>query len=174
MRTLLNLVKSIVFGCFCCTTLFAYNYSATTNDVEENADGSVVLWGNNKSGQLNIPANETNTRSISFAGAFGASGVATNIGGPIDTPVDFGIYRSMTAIRKDGTLFQEGLGYSAEKIPRGLTNVKSIARYWDHELCLRNDGTTVTWGEDDSNDAGTSSSLLVILSLPPFFRPRLS
>lgn len=89
-------------------------------------DGTVAAWGDNSSGQINIPRGLTNVTKI----AVGASHVA--------------------ALRADGTVVVWG-GNSAGQcnVPGGLSNVVSIGAATFHTIALQADGKVVAWGGNE-------------------------
>ncbi len=95
------------------------------------ATGTVVAWGDNQFGQLNMPAGLTNVVAVAA-----------------------GYYHSL-ALKQDGTVI--GWGYDAygeTDVPSGLSNVVAIAAGAFHSLALTGDGLVVGWGYN-YNDIGT-------------------
>lgn len=88
------------------------------------ADGTVVGWGVDSSGQsITVPPNATNIISI-------AAGSSHSI-----------------ALRGDGTVLAWGSNSAGEtNVPANATNVVAIAAHANHNLALRADGTVVAWG----------------------------
>jgi len=87
------------------------------------ADGSVICWGANNSGQTTIPADATNVVAI-------AAGRAHSL-----------------ALKADGSVI--GWGYNKfgqRSISANATNVVAIAAGVNHSLALRADGAIVGWG----------------------------
>ncbi len=87
------------------------------------AGGSVVAWGGNDLGELNLPPGLTNV-------------VAIRAG-----------HHHTVALRADGTVVAWGdnrLGQTS--IPPGLADAVAIAAGHDHNLALRADGTVLGWG----------------------------
>jgi hypothetical protein len=90
--------------------------------------GLVTAWGDNSSGQTNVPPNLTNVVAI-------AAGY------------DFSL-----ALKADGTVVGWGDNASNQiTVPSGLTNVVAIAAGYDFSLALKADGTVVGWGDNASN-----------------------
>jgi len=104
------------------------------------SDGTVVGWGNNSFGQVNIPA--------------GLSGVVAIAAGGTDS----------LALKSDGTVVGWGtdlLGSGAETPPAGLTGVTAIAAGGVHSLALKSDGTVVSWGTGNEPPAGLSGVVAI-------------
>jgi len=86
---------------------------------------AVVAWGENDSGQVNVPLYLTN---------------AVAVAGGVDHSV---------ALRTDGTVIAWGgnnLGQT--NVPLEATNVTGLAAGYHHTLALRGDGTVIGWGSD--------------------------
>jgi len=83
------------------------------------ADGSVVAWGNNSSGQTTLPAGLSNVVAIAAGD-------------------DYSL-----ALQADGTLVRWG---GLLPPPIGATNVVAIAAGGKHALALRADGVLIGWG----------------------------
>ena len=116
------------------------------------ADGTVVAWGYNNSGQTNVPA--------------GLSGVVA---------VAAGGWHSL-ALKSNGTVVAWGaggvnLGCSSwgangqSIVPVGLSNVVAIAAGDFHSLALKNDGTVVTWGRNCSYESTTLPGLSGLVAI---------
>jgi uncharacterized delta-60 repeat protein len=89
------------------------------------AAGTVIAWGDNTSGQTNVPPDLTNAVAV-------AAGASQSL-----------------AIRQDGTVCAWG-GSSAAltNLPAGLTNVVQVAGGGTHSLALRADGSVIGWGDN--------------------------
>jgi Regulator of chromosome condensation (RCC1) repeat len=95
--------------------------------------GTVVGWGRNGEGQLDIPAGLNNVIAIAA-----------------------GEYHSL-ALKRDGTVVGWGWNIFGQiNIPAGLSNVTAIAAGGYHGLALESDGTVVGWGGE--NDYGQTTS----------------
>jgi hypothetical protein len=85
--------------------------------------GTVVAWGDNTYGQIDVPAGLANVVAISSS------------------------YHCL-ALCNDGTVVAWGRNILGEAyVPFGLTNVIAIAAGHNHSLALCNDGTVVAWGD---------------------------
>lgn len=103
------------------------SFGAYTGLVATVAITPVVGWGDNSSGQLQIPALVTNVVSI-------ASGGDHNL-----------------ALLANGTLAAWGDNtYNQNSIPASATNIVAIAEGETHSLALRADGTVIAWGDNSS------------------------
>ena len=135
------------------------------------ADGKVVAWGNNSSGQCDIPEALTNLQDAVAIAAGGYHSLAIRLDGTViawganedgqtDVPVGLtgvlgiaaGMWHSV-AVRADGTVLVWGdNSFGQVNQPAGLTNVTAVAASGNHTLALKADGTVVGWGEN--TDAG--------------------
>ncbi|WP_278739326.1 immunoglobulin-like domain-containing protein [Paenibacillus macerans] len=89
------------------------------------SNGTVVAWGYNNFGQLNVPAALDGVTSIAA-----------------------GYYHSL-ALKSDGSIVAWGYNNSGQSnVPAGLDGVVAIAAGLDHSLALRADGTVVVWGSN--------------------------
>ncbi|AKC82840.1 hypothetical protein IMCC26134_08760 [Verrucomicrobia bacterium IMCC26134] len=130
------------------------------------SDGTVVAWGDNRSGQGTTPPGLSNVvatvagvaHSLALRGdgsvvAWGSNDYGqTSIPAGLDNVVAIsaGIYHNL-ALRSNGTVVAWGYNYDGQTaIPAGLSNVVAIAAGGYHSLALRSDGTVVAWGYNDS------------------------
>ncbi len=81
--------------------------------------GNVRAWGDNSSGQTNVPV--------------GLTGVIAIAAG----------YSFSVALKADGTVVVWGL---VDNVPAGLSGVTAIAAGNSHAVALKSDGTVVAWG----------------------------
>jgi hypothetical protein len=121
-----------------------------------------LAWGDNWSGQTNIPLGLTNVAAIA-AGAYHSlalksdgtvAGWGRNWENQINIPGDLinitaiaaGAYHSL-ALKSDGTVAGWGYNWNGQiNIPSDLSNVVAIAAGYDGSLALRSDGTVRGWG----------------------------
>ncbi len=95
-----------------------------TLTVADTTPGVVVAWGNNASGQTDVPA--------------GLDGV---------TAVAAGLTHSV-ALKADGTVVAWGSNnYGQTTVPASLSNVTAIAAGTYHTVALKTTGTVVAWGD---------------------------
>lgn len=132
------------------------------------ANGSVVTWGDNTSGQLAGGPSGTGYRAVSagsqFCMALAADGSIVQWGGnaqnafsgrPSDagyTAISAGAFHAL-ALREDGSIVEWG-GPDIPHTPPPGTGYTAIAAGGDHNLALTADGTIVQWGAPWV-DAGT-------------------
>ena len=134
-------------------------------------DGSVRCWGNNESGQLNVPQNEFFASIGSGASALHTCGLRHNgsiacwgtIGGPYDygqaSPPNGHVLKSVSAgfahtcaIRDNGQIVcwgsEDGIyDYGQSSPPHGHSHgFVSISSGWAHTCAVYDDGTPVCWG----------------------------
>src|SRR5688500_9689472 len=87
------------------------------------AASQVIAWGNNSSGQTNVPLDLTDAVAIA--------------GGAVHS----------LALRSDGTVAAWGRNaFGQTNVPAGLTLVTAIGAGAVHNIALKNDGTVVAWG----------------------------
>jgi alpha-tubulin suppressor-like RCC1 family protein len=88
-------------------------------------DGTVIGWGSNSSGQIDIPPGLSDVKSVHTS------------------------YGVSMALKNDGTVIAWGDAsrYSLN-IPSGITDIKELVLVSDQVLALKNDGTVVGWGRE--------------------------
>ena len=102
----------------------------------------VVAWGDDESGQCNVPAGLTN--AIAVAGGF-----------------DFSL-----ALKADGTVIGWGnTNYGALNIPANLTNVRSIAAGGDFAMALLQNRTVIAWGTNDFGQTNVPAGLTNVTAI---------
>ncbi|MHB0937108.1 MAG: HYR domain-containing protein [Armatimonadota bacterium] len=127
----------------------------------------LVAWGQNTSGQCNVPA--TLADVIAVAGgnwhslALKADGTVAawgdNTFGQGSMPAGLSGVQAIAAgnwhnlaLKTDGTVFAWGdNSYNQCAVPAGLSEVRAVAAGYMHSLALKEDGTVIGWG---SNSAG--------------------
>ncbi len=106
------------------------------------SDGTVVAWGDNEYGQLNVPGNLTN-------------GIA------ISTRHNFSL-----AVKSDGTVVAWGDNSNGQtNVPAGLTGVVNVAAGQVHSLALKSDGTVVAWGRNSENQSTVPTGLTGVVAI---------
>lgn len=138
--------------------------------------GRVVAWGDNTSGQTNVPPNQTNAVAISAGSghsmALSLDGTVrvwgdntfgqTNVPAGLTTNV-MGIsagWNHCLALRLDGRVVAWGNGASGQtNVPPSATNVTVVGGGWKHSAALRNDGRVVAWGNNANGQTNVPASL---------------
>jgi alpha-tubulin suppressor-like RCC1 family protein len=132
--------------------------AGSTHSVALKADGSVVVWGYNFSGQTNVPASASNVVAIAAAGdhtvalksnrtvvAWGTGGTNVPAGLTNAVAVAAGDNFSL-ALKQDGTVVAWGESASSTNVPSGLANVVGLAAGGAFAVALKGDGTLTGWG----------------------------
>ena len=140
------------------------------------ADGTVVGWGYNGHGQLNVPLGLTNVMAIAVAGnesvlalgsdgtvvGWGANEAAIPVGLSNVIAVAGGQFHSL-ALKADGTVVAWGGNWTGgnpeSDIPLGLNNVTAVAAGNFYSIALKTDGTLVGWGYDINGVLGIPEGL---------------
>ena len=113
--------------------------AGSSHNLALRADGTVVAWGSNSSGQTDVPA-----------------ALAPPAGGVVAVAV--GGYHSL-ALRADGTVVGWGRNDDGQTtIPGSATNVVAIAAGHEHSLALRADDTGWCWGLNGTGQRGNVTS----------------
>ncbi|BAU27769.1 alpha-tubulin suppressor-like RCC1 family protein [Aneurinibacillus soli] len=143
-------------------------------------DETVVAWGDNSFGQLNIPG-LTGVRSIAagynhslalksdgkvVAWGFnnlGQLNIPAGLTGVVD--ITAGGYHSL-ALKSDGTVAAWGYNSSGQcTVPTGLTGVVAISGGDSHSLALKSDGTVVAWGDNSSGQCTVPAGLTGVVAI---------
>ncbi|MFD0958138.1 RCC1 domain-containing protein [Paenibacillus chungangensis] len=131
------------------------------------ADGSVVAWGSNSKGQLNVPAVAKsgvvsiaagNHHSLALKADGSVVAWGDNTRGQTTVPaaaesgvvaIAAGNYHSL-ALKADGSVIAWGLNYQGQRIvpAEAQSGVVSIAAGQFHSLALKADGSIVAWGSN--------------------------
>lgn len=145
------------------------------------SDGTVVAWGDNASGQTNVPPGLSNVVSVaagqshSLALRFDGTVVAWGDNASGQTNVPSGLSNVVAiaggnthslALAADGTVVAWGdntLGQT--NVPSGLSNVVAIAAGGAHCLALKSDGTVVAWGDNAQGQAHVPSELTQVVMI---------
>jgi alpha-tubulin suppressor-like RCC1 family protein len=111
-------------------------------------DGSVVAWGDDSWGQIDVPVGLSNVVAIAAAGnhslALTANGAVVAWGENFDADGDF-------------------VGQS--EVPAGLNNVAAIAAGEYHSLAVKNDGSVVVWGDNSQSQCSPPSNLSGVVAV---------
>ncbi len=142
------------------------------------ANGSVIGWGGNSYGQINVPATLRDAAAITASS--GSSAVLRADGtivqwGSFSYQVPVGLTgvvaiaagdNHMLALKGDGTVVVWGTGgYGENNLPVGLANVVAIAAAGYNSIALKADGTVVRWGYDAYGRASVPSGLTDVVAI---------
>ena len=106
------------------------------------ADGTVVVWGRNNHGQLNMPSGLGGVKSIAA-----------------------GTFHSL-ALKSDGTVVAWGENARGQTdVPAGLDRVVAISAGLDHSLALKADGTVVAWGDNTYGQLNVPADLEEVVAI---------
>lgn len=124
--------------------------------------GRVEAWGDNLSGQCQVPAGLANVTAIAAGGyhtvALREDGTVVawghNLSGQCDVPAGLSGVTAIAAgqyhtvvLKSDGTVDAWGDNLSGQcDVPLGLSGVTAIAAGRYHTLALKSDGTVAAWG----------------------------
>lgn len=150
-----------------------------------NVAGTVVAWGNNESGQTNVPAGLGLVTAITAGRAFT---VAVKSDGTVaawgdnsrsQTTIPFGLdavkavaageYHA-AALKRDGTVvawgtYWNGLTYFPVAAPAGMTGVTAVAAGQGHTVVLKNDSTVLAWGRNDEGQTNVPPGLSGVMAI---------
>jgi alpha-tubulin suppressor-like RCC1 family protein len=105
-------------------------------------DGTVLAWGKNWNGQINVPPGLTNVIAV-------AAGSDHSL-----------------ALRNDGSVIAWGKNLDGQaSVPASATNVIAMAAGWAHSVALRADGSVVAWGNNDYGQASVSFLANQVISI---------
>ncbi len=105
------------------------------------AANSVVVWGENNTGQTNVPLGLSGVVAIS-------AGESHNL-----------------ALKDDGTVAAWGYNYFGQATVAGLSNIAAIAAGADHSLALRTDGRVVAWGGNSYGQTNIPAGLSNVVAI---------
>jgi hypothetical protein len=147
------------------------------------ADGTVIVWGENFYGQLNVPSGLSNVVSIScsfyYTVAIKADGRAVGwgsydqIGVFVELPASFNDLVAVSCspyctfgLKSDGTVvFWAGVPSDLPGPPAGLTDIVSLASTAYHALALKRDGTVIAWGRSTEGELAIPSGLSNVVAI---------
>ena len=137
------------------------------------ADGTVLAWGDNTSGQLGDGTNDKSTIPVQVEDPNDLSGFLSGV-----NAIAVGWSHSL-ALKDDGTVWAWGENRSGQLGNGSTTNsntpvqvsdldgVKAVAAGWGHSLALKDDGTVWAWGDNqlgqlsDGTNANSSTPVQV-------------
>jgi alpha-tubulin suppressor-like RCC1 family protein len=112
------------------------------------ANGKVVVWGDNSLGQATAPAGLSNVVEIAAGGghtmALAANGTVVAWGENTDA---------------DGTFVGQSI------VPLGLSNVVAMGAGDYHSLAVKSNGTVVTWGDDSQSQCDAPPGLASLVAM---------
>ncbi|MFZ1072726.1 MAG: hypothetical protein WAO21_04755 [Verrucomicrobiia bacterium] len=143
-------------------------------------DGTVVAWGEDSSGQTDIPPNLTNVVSIaagsSHSLALQSDGtvvlwghivpsyvntVPSEVTNVVDLALGPGAQHALV-LRADGSVVDWGnTGYGLTNIPPTARDIVQVASGAYYAVALRSDGTVVTWGSAPSLPASATNIVAI-------------
>ena len=101
-------------------------------------DGTVVAWGDNLAGQINVPTGLSNVVAVT-AGAVHS-----------------------VALKADGTVVAWGSNSGGQtNVPAGLSGVKAISAGYQFTIALRSNGTMTAWGQVPSGQPALNNVVAV-------------
>jgi len=138
------------------------------------ADRKVVAWGQNDSGQIDVPTALTNVtaigagiyHSLAVSNGFVVGWGANNVG-QLPAPGAVSNVRAVAAgfehsvaLRSNGTVIAWGRNNMNQlAVPADAVTVKAIAAGANHTLALRSNGTVRAWGANNAGQLNFASSL---------------
>jgi alpha-tubulin suppressor-like RCC1 family protein len=142
---------------------FGHSISAdSVLQVQDRSTGIVVAWGENSSGQTNVPEGLADVVAVaggqSHSLALRGDGKVVTWGSIPDVPtgmievmaISAGATHNL-ALQRDGTVAAWGANdWGQLSIPAGLSGVKSIAAGGWHNLALTTNGAVLGWGANNS------------------------
>lgn len=154
---------------------FASGYS---HDLALAGDGTIYGWGDNSSGEINIPPGLTNAVAL---GAGLQHSLALNNDGTVSAwgydgygetsvpsnvlnvrAIAAGAWNSM-ALDNDGNVFEWGANYG--NVPAGLGPVVAVSGGYDYNMALRADGTIVAWGNNEAGQLNIPAGLSNVVAI---------
>ena len=140
----------------------------------------MLVWGNNSSGQTNLPAGLTNVVAVaggqSHSAAllndgtvrvWGGTSAQTNVPAGVTNVIAIASgLNHLLALRADHSVIGWGVNnFGQTTIPAAATNVLAIACGQNHSLALRADGKVVAWGYNGNGQANVPSTLADVLAI---------
>jgi len=156
----------------------------SSDEVQAWAPGSVVGWGDNRWGQINIPSDLSNVVALAGGelhslllcgdGTVVSWGPGASAGGgrcAVPTgltnvvAIAAGAYHNL-ALKADGTVVEwaHNADYPTAQ-PQGLTNLVAIDAGGYHNVALKEDGTVVAWGANETGQANVSPDLTNVIAI---------
>lgn len=161
--------KSLLLG----AVLFGFAFAFEGNAQQ----GTVVGWGDNRIGQVNVPPGLTNVVAISAGEwhslALKADGTVVAWGADHGVPSDLTNVVMIAAagfhnlvMTADGTVRAWGQNDHGQcEVPPDLTNVVALTGGWTHSLALKSDGTVVGWGRSSEGQTTSPEGLTDVVAI---------
>jgi uncharacterized repeat protein (TIGR02543 family) len=150
------------------------------------ASQTLVGWGDNSHGQLNLPAGYSggivdvatghgNTILLKTDGTvvawgynpLGSCNVPANLSGVVKVST---FAHHCLALKGDGTVVAWGRNYDGESsVPAGLANVIGVGAGSYHSLAVKGDGTVVTWGSNYYGERDVPAGLSGVVAVTAGF-----
>ncbi|MEO8616908.1 MAG: putative Ig domain-containing protein [Luteolibacter sp.] len=148
-------------------------------------DGTVIGWGCDTDGQIDVPAGLTGVvniaagrvHSIALKGDGTVVAWGQNSDGQASVPpgltdviaISAGGYHSL-ALKSDGTVVAwgntfNGLKWQPVEVPAGLNDVVAVSAGRFHSLALRSDGTVVAWGYNENGQTTVPANLTGVVAI---------
>jgi len=139
------------------------------------ADGTVVSWGLNSSGQTDVPAGLSGVVAVAAGypslalkgdGSVVAWGTSSSVPAGLIGVVAIAAGSHMMALKGDGTVVVWGDNtYGQTSVPAGFNDVVAIAAGIQHCLALNGNGTVVAWGRNDQGQAAVPAGLTGVVAI---------
>ncbi len=143
--------------------------------------GTVVAWGRNASGEVNVPAGLGGVIAVAggdqYSLAVKSDGTVVawgnNNNGQLNVPADLGPVKAIdaaayttVALLRDGTVRTWGRNAFGERsVPFGLSGVTAIAADGGFVLALKSDGTVVAWGDNSAGQRSVPAGLTGVTAI---------
>lgn len=128
-------------------------------------DGTLVAWGSNSGGQLDVPsALDVPDQSVSAPRTYPTSP------GEVERPRRFVAiaagWEHSVALRNDGTVLAWGSNSRGQlDVPEALTGVVQVAAGAKHCIALLSDGTVATWGRTVGGPVDQPAGLIDVIAV---------
>jgi alpha-tubulin suppressor-like RCC1 family protein len=143
-QAVLNLtnIMSTNLGSYRVAVSNAFGLTLSSNAALEEVSAFLTAWGEDQSGQTNVPSD--------------LAGVSAIAGGQ-----NFSL-----AVLANGTVAAWGdNSYGQTNVPAGLSNVVAVAAGYYHALALQSNGTIVGWGDNSYGEAAAPAGLSNVMAI---------
>ena len=140
-------------------------------------EGTLVAWGDNRTGQGTVPDGLTDIVAISSGEWHNlvqrADGTLVAWGYNAGVPWDVGKVKAFAAggfhnlaVKPDGTVRAWGDNANGQcNVPAGLTDVVAVSGSWQHSVALKADGTVVAWGDNRTGQINVPPDLRNVVAI---------